>query len=141
MDKKSRTYARRYAMQALYAFDLNPGEDFAAAEETEETGKPKGDAAEFAAGLIARVKEHREDIDAVLTNHLRKWSLAQMNVVDKTILRLGACELLFPTEEAIDAKVVINEAVEMAKVYGGDDSYRLVNGILDAISRSKETTK
>ena len=139
MDKKSRKYARRYAMQVLYAFDLNPETGLMESDEqeTEELGKPEGDYGRFAEELIARVKEHRDEIDIVLTKHLRKWSLAQMNVVDKTILRMGVCEILFPGEEAIDTKVIINEAVDMAKVFGGGDSYRLVNGILDAVSREK----
>ena len=139
MDKKSRKYARRYAMQVLYAFDLNPETGLMESDEqeTEELGKPEGDYGRFAEELIARVKEHRDEIDIVLTKHLQKWSLAQMNVVDKTILRMGVCEILFPGEEVIDTKVIINEAVDMAKVFGGDDSYRLVNGILDAVSREK----
>ncbi len=140
MDKKSRTYARRYAMQALYAFDLNPETGLLEVEEpeTEAPERPEGEYGRFADALIARVKEHRDEIDAVLTKYLRKWSLSQMNVVDKTILRVGTCELLFPEEEAVDAKVVINEAVDMAKIFGGDDSYRVVNGILDAICREEK---
>ena len=139
MDKNSRTYARRYAMQALYAFDLNPETGLLESDEPEaETAqKPEGDYGRFADALVACVKRHQEEIDSVLTKHLRKWSLAQMNVVDKTILRMGVCELLFP-EEDIDAEVVINEAVDMAKIFGGDDSYRLVNGILDAIHREQK---
>lgn len=139
MDTNSRTYARRYAMQALYAFDLNPETGLLASDEpgAGTVQKPEGDYGRFADSLVACVKEHQEEIDSVLTKHLRKWSLAQMNVVDKTILRMGACELLFP-EEDIDAEVVINEAVDMAKIFGGDDSYRLVNGILDAIHREQK---
>ena len=140
MDKKARKYARRYAMQVLYSYDVNPeAADVDPNEvETEETKRIEGENLAFAESIIARVKEHEAEIDSILTKHLRRWSLSQMNVVDKTILRMGAAELLYQTAETVDAKVIINEAVDMAKVFGGENSYRLINGILNTIAQERD---
>ena len=140
MDKKARKYARRYAMQVLYSYDVNPEAERVDPNEveTEETKRIEGENLAFAESIIARVKEHEAEIDDILTKHLRRWSLSQMNVVDKTILRMGAAELLYQTAETVDAKVIINEAVDMAKVFGGENSYRLINGILNTIAQERD---
>ena len=140
MDKKARKYARRYAMQVLYSYDVNPEAEGVDPNEveTEETKRIEGENLAFAESIIARVKEHEAEIDSILTKHLRRWSLSQMNVVDKTILRMGAAELLYQTAETVDAKVIINEAVDMAKVFGGENSYRLINGILNTIAQERD---
>ena len=140
MDKKSRKFARRYAMQVLYSYDVNPEAEGVDPNdvETEETKRIEGENLAFAESIIARVKEHEAEIDDILTKHLRRWSLSQMNVVDKTILRMGAAELLYQTAETVDAKVIINEAVDMAKVFGGENSYRLINGILNTIAQERD---
>ena len=141
MDKKARKYARRYAMQVLYSYDVNPEAEADVDPnevETEETKRIEGENLAFAESIIARVKEHEAEIDDILTKHLRRWSLSQMNVVDKTILRMGVAELLYQTAETVDAKVIINEAVDMAKVFGGENSYRLINGILNTIAQERD---
>ena len=140
MDKKARKYARRYAMQVLYSYDVNPEAEGVDPNEveTEETKRIEGENLAFAESIIARVKEHEAEIDSILSKHLRRWSLSQMNVVDKTILRMGAAELLYQTAETVDAKVIINEAVDMAKVFGGENSYRLINGILNTIAQERD---
>lgn len=140
MDKKARKYARRYAMQVLYSYDVNPEAEGVDPNEveTEETKRIEGENLAFAESIIARVKEHEAEIDDILTKYLRRWSLSQMNVVDKTILRMGAAELLYQTAETVDAKVIINEAVDMAKVFGGENSYRLINGILNTIAQERD---
>jgi transcription antitermination protein NusB len=140
MDKKARKYARRYAMQVLYSYDVNPEAEGVDPNEveTEETKRIEGENLAFAESIIARVKEHEAEIDDILTKHLRRWSLSQMNVVDKTILRMGAAELLYQTAETVDAKVIINEAVDMAKVFSGENSYRLINGILNTIAQERD---
>ena len=140
MDKKSRRFARRYAMQVLYSYDVNPEAEGVDPNdvETEETKRIEGENLAFAESIVARVKEHEAEIDDILTKHLRRWSLSQMNVVDKTILRMGVAELMYQNEETVDAKVIINEAVDMAKVFGGENSYRLINGILNTIAQERD---
>ncbi len=75
----------------------------------------------------------------MISSHLKKnWSLDQLNKVDKNILRLAIAEFKFPAaDEKPDCAIVINEAVKLAKTYGGDRSYRFINGILDKIFKEK----
>ncbi len=123
----SRTRAREYALQVLYSQELNPESEPIDADLQKLTDKDKA----FADTLISTVKEHQE-IDALITSHLKNWSLAQLNVVDKNILRLAIGEYNYMDDKS-DKKVVMNEAIEMAKTFGGEGSYRFINGILDKI--------
>ena len=121
----SRKRAREYALQVLYSQELNPDSEPIDAELLKLTDKDK----EFADALIAAVKGH-EEVDATITNHLKNWSLQQLNVVDKNILRLAIAEYNFIDDKS-DKKVIMNEAIEMAKTFGGENSYRFINGLLD----------
>lgn len=89
-----RKIARRYALQVLYALDLNP--DAEPVLDSTITEKAEGADLDFAETLIRTVREHREEIDQLITSHLRKWSLSQLNAVDRNILRIGMAELFFP---------------------------------------------
>lgn len=137
MSQGSRRSARGYALQVLYSLELNPEAEAADIASTV-TVKAEGAALAFADSIIRRVQEHKEELDKEISAHLRKWSLSQLNVVDKNILRIAAAELLFPEEEKIDKGVIINEAVELAKKFGGDASFRLVNGILNTVAREHQ---
>lgn len=130
-----RRTARKYALQVLYALDLNPEPD--AVLDSTVTEKVHGEDLAFAESLIQTVEEHLPEIDGVISAHLRKWSLSQLNVVDKTILRMGTAEMLFPPEGKAEKGIVINEAVLMAKEFGGDNSYRFINGILSAVAEER----
>ena len=121
----SRKRAREYALQVLYSQELNPDSEPIDAELLKLTEKDK----EFADALIAAVKGH-EEVDATITSHLKNWPLQQLNVVDKNILRLAIAEYNF-MEDKSDKKVIMNEAIEMAKTFGGENSYRFINGLLD----------
>ena len=126
----TRTDARAYVLKYLYAKEINPegAEAFA-------SSRYKPDAE----GIIKSVIANREAIDALISSHLKKnWSLDQLNKVDKNILRLAIAEFKFPAaDEKPDCAIVINEAVKLAKTYGGDRSYRFINGILDKIFKEK----
>ncbi len=130
-----RSQARRYVLQALYAAELNP--DAGEGQDEIFSAKPEGDDLVFAERLIEAVKSHLCEIDPKISSHLKRWSLSQMNVVDKNILRMGVAEMLYAGEN-LDKKVIINEAVEMAKSFGGDKSYRLINGILNTIAEENQ---
>ena len=121
----SRKRAREYALQVLYSQELNPDSEPIDAELLKLTEKDK----EFADALIAAVKGH-EELDPTIPSHLKNWSLQQLNVVDKNILRLAIAEYNF-MEDKSDKKVIMNEAIEMAKTFGGENSYRFINGLLD----------
>ena len=130
-----RRKGRAYALQVLYALDLNetaaPGAavaDYAGLFELE-VDPPSLD---FAGQLVTVVRERLGEIDDVIQTASRNWRLERMSRVDRTILRLAAAELRhFPD---VPVKVAINEAVELAKRFGTSDSPAFVNGILDRIA-------
>ncbi len=130
-----RRKGRAYALQVLYALDLNeaaaPGAavaDYAGLFELE-VDPPS---LEFAGQLVAAVRERLDEIDDVIQSASRNWRLERMSRVDRNILRLAAAELRhFPD---VPVKVAINEAVELAKRFGTGDSPAFVNGILDRIA-------
>jgi len=81
--------------------------------------------------LTEGTRTHRTEIDALITEQVEHWSPSRLALVDRNILRLAVYELLY--REDTPPKVVINEAIEIAKTYGGEDSGGFVNGILDAV--------
>jgi len=91
----------------------------------------------FSDFLVEQVQLHRDEIDGEIVRFLKKWSLSQLNIVDKNILRIAIAEFNYTYEDKADRKVIINEAVELAKVYGGENSYRFINGILSAVTGEK----
>jgi N utilization substance protein B len=100
----------------------------------EEFWKPLKDGEEtraFAERLVAGVREHQKELDALIGSHATNWKVSRMQVVDRNILRLGAYELLWLDE--VPAKVTVNEAIELAKSFGDDDAAKFVNGILDKV--------
>ena len=87
----------------------------------------------FMEGLLKGVLAKKEDIDLVITKAAPEWPLERIAPVDRNILRLGLYELLFADRSQVPAKVAINEAIELAKTFGGDSSGRFVNGVLGAV--------
>ena len=90
---------------------------------------------EFVTGLVQGTLEHLAEIDERLSRYATNWPLPRMAVVDRNILRMGSYELLFGEETP--PKVVINEAVELAKRFGTADSGKFVNGVLDSIHKAE----
>ena len=130
--------SRQAALQVLYAADLTPdegGEAEAVHEAfdrvTEHFELPEG-ARVFAKELATGVARCRSELDEVLGRHARNWRLSRMAVVDRNVLRLGAYELL---HSDTPASVVIDEAIELARRFGGESSPGFVNGVLDAVAR------
>jgi len=132
----TRTQARTAVVQMLYALDLGNQDMLKQAQEYLAERKIKGQKAEFALNLFKGVLEHLEEIDETIKNHLSKdWEFDRLDNVDKAILRLGVYEILF-TDLAY--QVVINEAVEIAKLLSTANSTRFINGILDRIAKEKQ---
>lgn len=129
----SRRSAREYALKVLYSRELNPDTEAIEGDGKALSEKDKA----FADALIRAVTEHKEPLDTLLQDHLKHWSLSQLNVVDKNILLLALAEADYLGEAASDRKVILNEAIEMAKVYGGDSSWRFINGVLDKAMKGK----
>src|SRR5574339_157323 len=85
----------------------------------------------FAERLVAGVREHQNELDALIGKYATNWKVSRMQIVDRNILRLGAYELLWLDE--VPAKVTVNEAIELAKDFGDDEAAKFVNGILDKV--------
>jgi len=132
----TRTQARTAVVQMLYALDLGNNDMQKQALSYLEERKIKGQKAEFALNLFNGVLENLEKIDEVIESHLSKdWEFSRLDNVDKAILRLGVYEILF-TDLAY--QVVINEAVEIAKLLSSQNSTKFVNGMLDKIAKEKQ---
>ena len=143
----SRTQAREVALQALFQFDFNPAEqetdlDEAVTEaiDTAVTGDEESEVLyskyrSYAEGLVMGTLENQQAIDEILEQHARDWSIDRMAAVDRNIARMAVFELKFQ-EEKVDTAVIINEAVNLAKKFGTDDSSRFINGILSSVEKA-----
>lgn len=134
---RKRTYARELSLQILYQMDItqdSPDSTLANFWQSHEKPVP-AQVKSFAAELIKGVTENLALIDDNISQYATNWQLKRMAVVDRNILRLSCYELLF--REDIPPKVSINEAVELAKKYSGQEAGKFVNGILDRIKTEK----
>lgn len=132
----SRRKARECALQALYQIDIaqsGPEEALAALWRELQEEKPDEEVRAFAEKLVRGVAEHRESIDARIQQHSDHWRLDRMARVDRNVLRLATFELLHL--EDVPMKVTLNEAVELGKTFGSEESSAFINGILDRIAR------
>lgn len=118
--------------RCLVATELPPSGD----EEATEFGRIcEGELTEYALGLVRGVEAHQDDIDERLEEASENWALSRMPIVDRSILRLAVYEMFH--RDDVPVSVSINEAVELAKDFGGEeDSPRFVNGVLGRIARS-----
>lgn len=87
----------------------------------------------FVFALVKRVVEHKATVDGIIEKAAPDWPLEQISPVDRNVLRLGLSELLFSDKKEVPAKVAINEAIELAKTFGGETSGRFVNGVLGTV--------
>lgn len=126
-------------MQTLYEWDFN-GKPVDNLEEHLQRNidalNPNFDDADFAKNIIQGVTAHLGEIDQLISEFATDWPIEQITIVDRNILRIGIYELKFNDE--IPSKVAINEAIEIAKKFGGESSGRFVNGVLGAIYKQLE---
>lgn len=132
----NRHLARSVVLQTLFEWDTSHATDDAAtvmlARNVDEFGGDDTDKP-FMETLLAGVLAKRPDLDLVIEKAAPDWPLDRIAPVDRNILRIGLYELLFADRTQVPAKVAINEAIELAKVFGGDSSGRFVNGVLGAV--------
>jgi len=125
----------------LYELDFNKDKnldiDKVIQRNAEEFG-PGVDEQDFINDLANGVLKHQMQIDEIITKSAPEWPLNQITIVDRNVLRIGIYELLFGDKEQVPPKVAINEAIELAKGYGGESSGRFVNGVLGTIYREME---
>jgi N utilization substance protein B len=132
-----RRKGREYALQLLFGSDLTGAGQPTAGREAADFGafwsqrRAAPEVQTFAETLVRGVAAHVEDIDPVIARHARNWTMARMAAVDRNVLRVAVYELLYVPD--IPERVVLNEAIDIAKKYGGEDSGAFVNGILDDI--------
>ncbi|UCF29835.1 MAG: transcription antitermination factor NusB [bacterium] len=127
----ARRRAREAALQTLYRLDINPCDPQVALDELEGGRERHESQAEFARDLVMGAFERMEEIDGHIREAALKWNISRMAVVDRNVLRLATYEMLAYPETP--ARVIINEAIEMAKGFGGEESGTFVNGVLDRI--------
>ena len=126
-----RRSSREQALKFLYQSELNEGDHDKQMEQFLERVSSQDEVEEFMQELVQTVVRYKKEIDETLKKCSDNWELERMAVVDRNILRVGACELLYMP--STPPKVAINEAVEIAKRYGNEDSPEFVNGVLDKI--------
>jgi N utilization substance protein B len=143
----NRHLARSIAMQALFEWDFRgqPADILPTIVDRDlrEFG-PGLDETEFAKKIIEEVVGNMKEIDVMIQKYAPQWPIDQITIIDRNVLRIGIYELKFKNE--VPPKVAINEAIELAKNFGGPSSGRFVNGVLGAIykemdDKEKETSK
>jgi transcription antitermination protein NusB len=137
----ARRTARERALQALYQLEMadgQPGEALQSAWSAAGSERPDPEAQEFALSLVEGVRDHLDEIDAMIQTHSHHWRIDRMTRIDRNVLRLGIFELKYLVD--IPGKVSINEAVELGKRFGTEDSSAFINGLLDRIASSLQKT-
>lgn len=132
----NRHLARSIVLQTLFEWDQNTLDRDAVGDilsrNIEEFAPDTRDKS-FMDGLIDGVLAKQKDIDLIIEKAAPEWPLDKISTVDRNILRIGLYELLFGERDQVPAKVAINEAIELAKTFGGESSGRFVNGVLGAV--------
>lgn len=91
--------------------------------------------------LVHDVVKHRKKVEEVIVKAAPEWPLDKIAIIDRNVLRIGLTELLYANAEEVPPKVAINEAIELAKAYGGPNSSRFVNGVLGTVYREMKQKK
>ncbi len=133
----NRHLSRSIAMQALFEWDFHNGKEKIKEileRDLDEFGPGLRDEG-FAKKLVEGVAKHEKEIDDIIEKAAPDWPIPQIAPVDRNVLRIGLFELIFGDRKEVPPKVAINEAIEIAKTFGGDSSGRFVNGVLGTIYR------
>ena len=130
----TRHHARMAVVSLLYAYDLGNGNIAEHTNEILEEKKIRNKQKDFALGLYEGVMNNLQKVDESIIKHLKDWDFERLGSIERATLRLAAYEILFGD---LDSAVVINEAVEITKSFGTEQSPKFINGVLDAISKDK----
>lgn len=136
----NRHLARTIALQSLYEWDFNGQKaDLATLVKRNQVEfAPDFDDQQFSEQLVANVIKHLSDLNTFITTYAPEWPLDQITTIDRNVLRIGIYELKYSTD--IPPKVAINEAIELAKTFGGPSSGKFVNGVLGSIYKKDAAT-
>ncbi len=134
MNRKSRENSRKIALFVLYQMELlGEWENEDIIKKTLDKDRTGEVDINFLKELVQAVKSNRVAIDKLIQENLIGWDIERLNIVDKTILRIGVAQLI--TVKNIPYKVAISESVNLAKIYCGDKTPSLINGVLDTIAK------
>ncbi|MCX6569760.1 MAG: transcription antitermination factor NusB [Candidatus Aminicenantes bacterium] len=128
-----RRKARECALQILFQFEFNAGDPKALVKVYWEHQKASPEVRKYGTWIVEEIIAHGEDIDRAIQAASKNWRLSRMAVIDRNILRIAVCELLY--EKTLAPAIIMNEAIEVAKRYSGEESAVFVNGVLDAVGR------
>lgn len=133
----TRQLARSIVLQSLFEWDFyNQKSDLTIiVERNIKEYCPGIDEPEFIWKLVKNVIEHKDELDEIIRKAAPEWPLEQIAIVDRNALRIGLCELLYSDRAEVPPKVAINEAIELAKNYGGPNSGKFINGVLGTVYR------
>jgi len=126
-----RRQVREKVLQALYAYELSHESPESIIENIISVLRKEPEVFDLAKTLFMKVIEEREELDALIKGRVANWEFNRLAVIDKIILRMSICELLY--FEDIPPKVSINEAIEIARRYSTEKSDKFVNGVLDSV--------
>ena len=132
----NRHLARSIALQSLFEWDFNGGSDEslpAIIDRNVLEFAPGLEDTSFVSSLVSGVVKRSAKLDLIIVKAAPEWPISQIAIVDRNVLRLGLCELLFSDKKEVPARVAINEAIELAKTFGGENSGKFVNGVLGAV--------
>ena len=130
-DSIPRRKSRELALQVLYQLDITRQDTIKTITQFRDLFSKKGKKDGFAERIVLGVLEHGQEIDRLIKQYLENWRLDRMSTIDRNIIRMATFELLYC--EDIPPKVTLNEAIELGKRYGSEDSGSFINGILDRI--------
>ena len=137
----SRHLSRSIAMQSLYEWDFNGKKkedlDKIVKKNIKEYG-PGLENTDFVWQLVNGVKDRLPQLDKVIEKAAPEWPIDQITIVDRNVLRIGLYELLYSKKEEVPPKVAINEAIELAKTFGGESSGKFINGVLGTVYKEIE---
>lgn len=134
----TRHLGRTIVLQSLYEWDFygKKADLSAIVERNINEFGPGIDEPDFVWNLVKGIVEHLTDLDDRIRTLAPEWPLEQVAIVDRNILRLGLFEMLYAKPEEVPPKVAINEAIELAKNYGGQNSSRFINGVLGTVYKT-----
>lgn len=128
-----RRIAREKALQSIFQIDMNETSPKDAIDYVLD-GEASDD---YLEKLVEGVTEHIEEMDSILTKHLEKWTIDRLATVDRNILRVAVYEMIYCKED-VPVNVAINEALEIAKIYGDESSSKFINSILSKVKQTFE---
>ena len=131
----SRHLSRSIAMQSLYEWDFS-GKNLDLTKTVEKNLKEFGPGLEdpsFTWELVTGVVQHLQEINQIIEKAAPEWPIDQISIIDRNVLRIGLYELLYSDKAAVPPKVAINEAIELAKSFGGESSGKFINGVLGTV--------